>query len=158
MVDHSDVAKVLDLPDTCFYLTVGSKVLRDYMSLAAEGVGSGSVIRVCAENARENATGQWRFWWRLALVVAVTLGSGHARTRSARAKRCWPTKSKCFRCGAPKGCGLTQDLGKPPCPPGEARSGATTVLHPPCLAAKAARREAAAFRLSPGYCTHSCPS
>ena len=36
-----DVAKVFGLPETCFYLTVGSRVLRDCMSLAAEGVGSG---------------------------------------------------------------------------------------------------------------------
>ena len=43
-----DVAKVLGLPETCFYLTVGSRVLRDCMSLAAEGVGSDSVVRVCA--------------------------------------------------------------------------------------------------------------
>ena len=32
------VAKLLGLPATCFYLTVGSKVLRDYMSLAADVV------------------------------------------------------------------------------------------------------------------------
>ena len=40
-----DVAKLLGLPATCFHLTLGSKVLRDFMSLAAEGVGS---IRACA--------------------------------------------------------------------------------------------------------------
>ena len=43
-----DVAKLLGLPETCFFLTVGSRVLRDCMSLAAEGVGSDSVFRVCA--------------------------------------------------------------------------------------------------------------
>ena len=43
-----DVAELLGLPATCFYLTLGSRVLRDSMSLAAEGVGSGSVIRTCA--------------------------------------------------------------------------------------------------------------
>ena len=34
-----DVAMLLGLPVTCFFLTVGSKVLRDYMSLATEGDG-----------------------------------------------------------------------------------------------------------------------
>ena len=34
-----------------------------------------------------------------------------------RANRRWPTKTKCFRCGAPKGYGLTQDPGRPPYPP-----------------------------------------
>ena len=43
-----DVAELLGLPATCFYLALGSKVLRDSMSLAGEGVGSGSVICACA--------------------------------------------------------------------------------------------------------------
>ena len=43
-----DVAELLGLPATCFYLTLGSRVLRGSMSLAAEGVESGSVIRTCA--------------------------------------------------------------------------------------------------------------
>ena len=65
-----------------------------------------------------------------------------------RANRCWPTESKCFRCGAPKGYGLTQD------PPGwqqreqhhpgrpvqVSRGIAPTMSK---KAAKAARREAA---------------
>ena len=57
------VVNVLGLPETCFYLTVGSRVLRDCMSLAAEGVGSNSVVRVCARMRGRNATGQWRFSW-----------------------------------------------------------------------------------------------
>ena len=40
-----DVAEFLSLPGSCFYLALGSRVLRDSMSLAAEGVGSGSVNR-----------------------------------------------------------------------------------------------------------------
>ena len=43
-----DVAELLGLPATCFYLALGSRVLRASMSLAAEGVVSGSVIRACA--------------------------------------------------------------------------------------------------------------
>ena len=105
-----DVAKVLGLPDTCFYLTVGSKVLRGYMPLAAEGVGSDSVIRVCA-----------RMRGRMQRVSGGCGGGDFGQwtctNPQCRANRCWPTQSKCFRCGAPKGYGLTQDRGRPPYPP-----------------------------------------
>ena len=43
-----DVAQLLGLTTTCFYLALGSRVLRDSVSLVAEGVGSDSVIRACA--------------------------------------------------------------------------------------------------------------
>ena len=43
-----DVAQMLGLPASCFYLSLGSRVLRGSMTLAAEGVGSDSVIRASA--------------------------------------------------------------------------------------------------------------
>ena len=43
-----DVAELLGLPASCFSLSLGSRVLRGSMTLAAEGVGSDSVIRACA--------------------------------------------------------------------------------------------------------------
>ena len=43
-----DVAELLGLPASCFYLSLESRVLRGSMTLAAEGVGSDSVIRACA--------------------------------------------------------------------------------------------------------------
>ena len=58
------VAKLLGLPETCFYLTVGSRVLRDCMSLAAEGVGFGLNDSSLCWSAGRDATGQWRFSWR----------------------------------------------------------------------------------------------
>ena len=77
-----------------------------------------------------------------------------------RANRCWPTKSKCFRCGAPKGYGLTQDPGRPPYPPPgwqpreQHHPGRPVQVSPgiaPTMskkAVKAARREAAATAAS----------
>ena len=81
-----DVAKLLGLPATCFYLTVGSKVLRDYMSLAAEGVGSDSVIRVCEECEGE-CNRPLAVLVAADLAVAATLGNGPAQTRSAQRNR-----------------------------------------------------------------------
>ena len=53
----------------------------------------------------------------VAWLVVVTLGSGRALTRSAEPIGAGPTKSKCFRCGAPRGYGLTQARSRPPYPP-----------------------------------------
>ena len=75
-----DVARLLSLPGTCFHLTVGSKVLRDTMSLATEGVGAGSVTRVCA---RVRGRMQPANGGLVAAGRAVTLGGGPAQTRSA---------------------------------------------------------------------------
>ena len=67
-----DVARLLGLPDTCFYLALGSRVLRDYMSL----------IRVCAR-MRGECNRPVAVLVAAVLAVAATLGNGPAPTRSA---------------------------------------------------------------------------
>ena len=149
-----DVAKVLGLPETCFYLTVGSRVLRDCMSLAAD-----SVVRVCARmrGRMQPVNGGFR---GDGFGGGGDFGQWTCTNPQCRANRCWPTKSKCFRCGAPKGYGLTQDPGRPPYPPPgwqpreQHHPGRPVQVSPgiaPTMskkAAKAARREAAATAAS----------
>ena len=154
-----DVAKVLGLPETCFYLTVGSRVLRDCMSLTAEGVGSDSVVRVCARMRGGMQPVNGGFGGG-GFVGGGDFGQWTCTNPQCRANRCWPTKSKCFRCGAPKGYGLTQDPGRPPYPPPgwqpreQHHPGRPVQVSPgiaPTMskkAVKAARREAAATAAS----------
>ena len=156
-----DVAKLLGLPETCFYVTVGSRVLRDCMSLAAEGVGSDSVIRVCAgvRAGMQPVNGGFR---GDGFGGGGDFGQWTCTNPQCRANRCWPTKSKCFRCGAPKGYGLTQDPGRPPYPPPgwqpreQHHPGRPVQVSPGIAptkkAAKSARREAAATAAS-GFLT-----
>ena len=106
-----DVARLLGLSESCFYLTVGSKVLRDTMSLATERVGADSVIRVCARVRRGMQPANGSFGGG---GFGGDFGQWTCTNPQCRANRCWPTKSKCFRCRAPKGYGLTQDPGRPP--------------------------------------------
>ena len=67
-----DVARLLGLPDTCFYLALVSRVLRDYMSR----------IRVCAR-MRGECNRPMAVLVAAVLAVAATLGNGPAPTRSA---------------------------------------------------------------------------
>ena len=154
-----DVAKVLGLPRSCFYLTVGSRVLREGMSLSAEGVGSNSVVRVCARMRGGMQPVNGGFGGG-GFVGGGDFGQWTCTNPQCRANRCWPTKSKCFRCGAPKGYGLTQDPGRPPYPPPgwqprEQHHPGRPVQASPGIAptmskkaVKAARREAAATATS----------
>ena len=117
-----DVAKMLG------YLTVGSRVLRDCVSLAAEGVGSDSVIRVCARMREgmqpvNGGFGGGGFGGR------GDFGQWTCTNPQCRANRCWPTKSKCFRCahtGSGKASLSSSGLATTrAAPSGEARSGVT---------------------------------
>ena len=129
------------------------------MSLAAEGVGSDSVIRVCARmrGRMQPVNGGFRGG---GFAGGGDFGQWTCTNPQCRANRCWPTKSKCFGCGAPKGYGLTQDPGRPPYPPPgwqqreQHHPGRPVQVSPgiaPTMskkAAKAARREAAATAAS----------
>ena len=86
------------------------------MTLAAEGVGSDSVIRACARlrGGMQPVNGGFSGG---GFGGGGDFGQWTCTNPQCRANRCWPTKSKCFRCGAPKGDGLTQDPGRHPYPP-----------------------------------------
>ena len=148
-----DVAELLGLPAACFFLSLGSRVLRGSMTLAAEGEGSDSVIRACARlrGGEQPVNGGFS---------GGGFGQWTCTNPQCRANRCWPAKPKCFRCGAPKGYGLTQDPGRPPYPPPvwqpreQPHPGRPAQVSPgiaPTMsekAAKAARREAVASAAS----------
>ena len=105
-----DVAELLGLPATSFYLTL------DSMSLAAEGVGSGSVTRTCARlrGGMQPVNGGFSGG---GFGGGGDFGQWTCTNPQCRANRCWLTKTKCFQCGAPRECGLTQDPGRPTYPP-----------------------------------------
>ena len=100
-----DVAELLGPPASCFYLSLGSRV--------AEGAGSDSVIRACARlrGSMQPDNGGFSVG---GFGGGGDFGQWTCTNPQCRANRCWPTWSKCFRCGAPKWYGLTQDPGRPP--------------------------------------------
>ena len=128
-------------------------------------VGADSVVRVCARvrGRMQPATGGFGGGG-----FGGDSGQWTCTNLQCRVNRCWPTKSKCFRCGSPKGYGLTQDPGRPPYPPPGwqareqhhlGRPAQTSTGIAPTMskkAAKAERKEAAAAAAS-GF-PHPCPS
>ena len=102
---HDAVTDVLALPGACFCTTVGLGVLLSESSLAEAGVNANSVVRD-------------RAWILRGRFLVVDL-----HKPAVWRNKCWPMRSRCFRCGSPKCFGgepqrpNSQDLGRPPYPP-----------------------------------------
>ena len=106
-------------------MTVGSRVLHSVSSLEEAGVNANSVVRVRAGilGGMQPAGGDFGQWT--------------CTNPQCRANKCWPTRSRCFRCGASRGlCGEPprlncQDPGLPPHRPPQAREQNQLARGPP---------------------------
>ena len=94
---HDAVAVSMVAPTSCFYLSVGSKILQSGWTLEEARVSMDSVIRT---------RGQVNGWMPFQLGTnGGDFGQWNCTNPQCRARKCWPTKSRCYRCGAPKGMG-----------------------------------------------------
>ena len=108
---HDVVADELGLPGTCIHMTVGATVFTGVSSLEEAGVGANTVVRVRARipggTQPARAGGDFEQWT--------------CTNPQCGANKCWPTRSRCSRCGAPRGFGVdsqpSQDPGRPSSPP-----------------------------------------
>ena len=106
---HEAVGIVLGLPTSCFYLSIGGNILQNEWTLDEAGVNVESVVRA-------------RGWVKGGMQFQEGIGGGdfgqwNCTNPQCRATKCWPTKSRCYRCGAPKGFGVTSQQLFTPNPP-----------------------------------------
>ena len=92
---HEAIAVTMGVPTACFYLTVGSKILQSDWSLEEAGISMDSVVRT-----RGRVKGGMQF-------ADGEFGQWNCTNPQCRATKCWWTKSRCYRCGAPNGYGQT---------------------------------------------------